>query len=154
MSSTTTRSHLQHSGIKNLLMSTLRQPGGWPVSKHTIISSNPYIIFVIRTHRKMEHSYRDFFLFDRAWIRHHNKSVCCLFIWTIYCVVFTQAVSGCYTRVIAYYDPINRCIIALFMSVFININWQESVRDTVDCVSLHYIVLHVHCIIITSLRSN
>lgn len=152
MSSTTTRSHLQHSGIKNLLMSTLRQPGGWPVSKHTIISSNPYIIFVIRTHRKMEHSNRDFF-FVRSSMNTSSQQEC-LLIWTIYCVVFTQAVSGCYTRVIAYYDPINRCIIALFMSLFININWQESVRDTVDCVSLHYIVLHVHCIIITSLRSN
>lgn len=127
-------------------MSTLRQPGGWPVSKHTITSSNPYIIFVIRTHRKMEHSYRDFFF--RSRMNTSSQQECLLFVYLNYilCCIYT-AVSGCYTRVIAYYDPINRCITALFMSVFINMaskrvsqGYSRLCRITLHCITctLHY----------------
>lgn len=132
--------------------------GGWPVSKHTIISSNPYIISLIRTHSKMEHSYRsiayEYVIITRVF------AVC---LSELYCVVFTQAVSGCYAKVIAYYDPINRCITALFMSVFINIASKRVSQGyrRMGCITLHcitctlyyrYIALHVQCIIIIGLR--
>lgn len=137
-------------------MSTFHQPGGWPVSKHTIISSNPYIISLIRTHSKMRHSYR-FSLYSIAYEYVIITRVFAVCLSELYCVVFTQAVSGCYAKVIAYYDPINRCITALFMSVFINIASKRVSQGyrRMGCITLHcitctlyyrYIVLQVHCI--------
>lgn len=120
--------------------------GGWPVSKHTIISSNPYIISLIRTHSKMGHSYR-FFLYSIAYEYVIITRVFAVCLSELYCVVFIQAVSGCYAKVIAYYDPINWCITALFMSVF-----QKS-QLGIQASGLHYIALYymyivlpIHCI--------
>lgn len=86
----------------------------------------------------MGHSYR-FSLYSIAYEYVIITRVFAVCLSELYCVVFTQEVSGCYAKVIAYYDPINWCITALFMSV----------RDTGEWVALHCIVLYVHCITYT-----